>query len=182
MLELEIPGRELFNEETQTFITTPPTKIRLEHSLVSLSKWEAKWKEPFLVPREKGFKREQIIDYVRCMTISQNVNPNVYNALTKDELEKINAYINDEKTATTFHEMENSRQNRQVVTSELIYYWMCVHQIPWEAQKWHLSRLLTLIRISNIKAEGGKKMSKSAIMSQNRKLNAERRAKYGTRG
>ena len=182
MLVLTIPERELFDESIQEFINIPETTIRLEHSLVSVSKWESKWKTPFLLPRENGFKRGEIIDYVRCMTISQNVNPVVYSALTNDELEKVNAYINDEKTATTFHEIDGGRQNRQVVTSELIYYWMCVHQIPWEAQKWHLSRLLTLIRICNNKAQGSKKMPKSAIMDQNRKLNAARRAKYRTKG
>lgn len=182
MLELHIPARELFNEETMEFINTKPVTLRLEHSLVSVAKWESKWKQPFLKHRKNGFKREEIEDYVRCMTLTQNVDPNVYKALTSVELEKVNAYINDEKTATTFHEIDGSRPNRQVVTSELIYYWMTVHQIEWEAQKWHLSRLLTLIRICNIKSSPGKKMSAREVMNRNRKLNAERRAALGTKG
>ena len=117
------------------------------------------------------------------MTISQNVDPMVYKALTTSELEKINVYINDERTATTFGQLNGSRQNRQIVTSELIYYWMTSYQIPWEAQKWHLSRLLTLIEICNIKNSGNnKKMPKSAILNRNRSLNAKRRAAMHTSG
>ena len=181
MLELTIPDRELFDEETQEFITTKSTTIRLEHSLVSISKWESKWKKPFLKQKYQ-FPREEMEDYIRCMTISQNVDPMVYKALSHKELEKVNAYINDEKTATTFGKLDGSRQNRQVVTSELIYYWMTAYQIPWEAQKWHLSRLLTLIEICNIKNGGNKKMSKSAILNRNRTLNAQRRAAMNSKG
>ena len=182
MLELTIPRRELFNEETQEFVNLRSVVIRLEHSLVSISKWESKWKKPFLKPNYK-FTREELEDYVRCMTISQNVDPMVYKALTTSELEKINVYINDERTATTFGQLNGSRQNRQIVTSELIYYWMTSYQIPWEAQKWHLSRLLTLIEICNIKNSGNnKKMPKSAILNRNRSLNAKRRAAMHTSG
>ena len=182
MLELTIPGREFFNDVTQEFIETKTVTIRLEHSLVSVSKWESKWKKPFLKMRDTGFSREELEDYVRCMTISQNVDPDVYKAIGPDELGKINAYINDEKPATTFSNRDGSRPNRQVVTSELIYYWMVAYQIPWEAQKWHLSRLLTLIQICNIKQSGGKKMSKAQLMNRNRSLNAQRRAAMGTKG
>lgn len=183
MLELEIIGGEFYNELTEEFINVKPTVIRLEHSLVSISKWESRWKTPFLKQREGGFSRDEIEDYIRCMTITQNVPEEVYKAIGPNELEKVNAYINDEKTATTFNNLNNSTPNRQVVTSELIYYWMTVHQIPWEAQKWHLSRLLTLIEICNIKNGGkSKKMSTRAIMNQNRALNAQRRAAMGTRG
>ena len=145
MLELTIPERELFNEDTQEFINTKGATIRLEHSLVSISKWESKWKKPFLKQGYR-FTREEMEDYVHCMTISQNVDPMIYKSLTAGELEKVSAYINDEKTATTFGKLDGSRPSRQVVTSELIYYWMTAYQIPWEAQKWHLSRL----RSSNI--------------------------------
>lgn len=181
MLELTIPERELFNEETQEFINTKGATIRLEHSLVSISKWESKWKKPFLKQKQK-FTREEMEDYIQCMTISQNVDPMLYKALTAVELEKVSAYINDEKTATTFGKLDGSHPSRQVVTSELIYYWMTAYQIPWEAQKWHLSRLLTLIEICNIKNGGNKKMSKSAILARNKSLNAQRRAAMNTKG
>ena len=181
MLELNIPERELFDEENEEFINTKSTTIRLEHSLVSISKWESKWKKAFLKARQE-FTREEMLDYVRCMTISQNVDPLVYKALTATELEKVSAYINDEKTATTFAKLDGSRPSRQVVTSELIYYWMTAYQIPWEAQKWHLSRLLALIEICNIKNGGSKKMPKSAVLNRNRVLNAQRRAAMNTKG
>ena len=182
MLELRVPACEAFNEATLEFITVKATDLRLEHSLVSISKWESKWKVPFLKKRDRGFSREEIEDYIRCMTISQNVDPNVYKILGQDELKKINDYINDEKTATSFSNLDNSHPNRQVVTSELIYYWMVAYQIPWEAQKWHLSRLLTLIEICNIKNSKEKKMSQRQVMESNAKLNAARRAKLKTRG
>ncbi len=182
MLELHIPAKELYNEATEEFVYTKAVTLRLEHSLVSIAKWEAKWRKPFLQQRDGGFSRAEIEDYVRCMTLTQNVDPNIYKGLTAKELEKVSAYMNEERTATTFTEVPGSRQNRQVVTSELIYYWMTAYQIDWEAQKWHLNRLLTLIRICNIKNNPEKKMSQRAIMNQNAKLNAQRRAAMKSRG
>ena len=183
MLELHIPAAEYFNDATEEFINVPEATLRLEHSLVSLSKWEARWKVPFLTTfgKRNGYTREQLIDYVKCMTINQNVPEEVYIGLGSREFEKVNAYINDEKTATSFFE-SNARPNRQVVTSELIYYWMTAYQIPWEAQKWHLSRLLTLIRICSIKNSKDQKMSPSAIKAKNKALNAKRRKALGSKG
>ena len=181
MLELEIPAKEMYNEDTNEFVYSKPATLRLEHSLVSISKWEAKWKKPFLL---KGyvFPREEMVDYVRCMTISQNIDPTVYTLLTRKELEKVNAYIEDELTATKFSNL-NSRPNTQVVTSELVYYWMTVHNIPFECQKWHFSRLMTLIQICSIRNNpDSNKMSKQAILAQNRVLNAKRRKNLKTRG
>lgn len=181
MLELEIPAKEMYNEDTNEFLYSKPTILRLEHSLVSISKWEAKWKKPFLL---KGyeFPREEMVDYIRCMTINQNVDPMTYKLLTRKEFEKVNAYIEDELTATKFSNL-NSRPNTQVVTSELVYYWMTVHNIPFECQKWHFSRLMTLIQICSIKNNpDSNKMSKQAILAQNRALNAKRRKNLKTRG
>lgn len=179
MLELHIPAREAFDEATQYFVNTNPTTLRLEHSLVSVSKWEARWKKPFLSRTAKTV--EETLDYIRCMTINQNVDPNVYYVLTNTEIKAINEYIEDEKTATTFSNNDR-RDSRQVVTSELIYYWMTAYNISIECQKWHLSRLLTLIRIASIENAPKKKMSKQAILSQNRSLNAARRKALGSRG
>lgn len=189
MLELKIAGKELWNEKTNEFEKTQDQVICLEHSLVSLSKWEAKYKKPFL-SSEKTV--DETLDYIRFMTITQNVDPIVYQTLNRDELKKINDYIADPMTATWFNDRRKttpgaapSRSNEKI-TSELVYYWMIAFQIPFECQKWHLNRLLTLIRICNLKdaQQNGKnsKMSKRDILSQNRALNAARRQRLGTTG
>lgn len=180
MLEIEIPDAEFFDETNEEFVYVNGITLRLEHSLVSLSKWESEWKIPFLSDKPKTV--EQTIDYIRCMTINQNVNPLVYKLINNTHVEKINEYIADNKTATTFNESHSPKRSREIVTSELIYFWMAQFNIPMECQKWHLSRLLTLIRISSIKNSPEKKMSKRAIMSQNRSLNAARRKMHHTRG
>lgn len=179
MLVLDIPGSEFFDDEKEEFIETKPVSLRLEHSLVSVSKWEAEWKVPFLSAKE--LTREQTIDYIRFMTINQNVDPLVYTLLNNDHVRKVNEYISDNRTATTFSNV-NTPPNRQVVTSELIYFWMAQYNIPFECQKWHLSRLMTLIRIASIKNAPEKKMSQRAIMSQNKSLNAARRKAMHTKG
>lgn len=181
MLELEIPAKELYNEHTNEFMYTKPVTLRLEHSLVSLSKWEATWKKPFLL-KDYVFPREEMVDYVRCMTISQNVDPDVYRLLTPDELKKVNAYIETDQTATKFSNLPG-KSNSQVITSELIYYYMTAHNIPFECQKWHLSRLMTLIQICSIKnSPDNNKMTRQAIFEQNRALNAARRKAGKTKG
>lgn len=179
MLTIKIPDREWFNDATQEFITVKGTTLQLEHSLVSLSKWEAKWNIPFLSKDEKTL--EQTLDYIRCMTITQNVNPMVYEQLSDENIEQINNYINASMTATTFNNL-NSKPSREIITSELIYYWMIALNIPMECQKWHLNRLLTLIRVCNAKNAPPKKMSARDIMSRNSALNAARRKKYNTKG
>lgn len=180
MLTLVIPGRELFDEESNEFVYSKEVTLQLEHSLVSLSKWEAKWNKPFL-SQDVTKTDEEILDYVRCMTVTQNVNKNVYYRLTKENIEKINEYINLPMTATTFKD-HNSSRNKEVITAEIIYYWMISLNIPLECQKWHLNRLLTLIKVCSIKNSPSKKMSKREIMNQNRALNASRKKAWGTRG
>lgn len=180
MLELEIPSAEMFDETTNEFIHTKAVTLRLEHSLVSISKWESKWKVPFLSPDDKTV--EQTVDYIRCMTMNQNVDPATYSFLRNEHIDKVNDYISDTMSATTFNEQHSPNGGGQVVTSELIYFWMAQFNIPMECQKWHLSRLLTLIRIASIKNSPEKKMSKRAVLSQYRSLNAARRKKFRTRG
>lgn len=180
MLTITVPERELFDEQTSRFFTVPKKELQLEHSLVSISKWESKWKKPFLV--DKPRTRAETIDYVRCMTITQNVDPNVYLGLSNDNIKKVEEYINDPMTATTFKKNMPGNKNGSTVTSELIYYWMISLEIPMECQKWHLNRLLTLIRVCNEKSQPGRKMSTRDIMRQNRSLNAARKARHGTRG
>ena len=179
MLVITVPERELFNDLTQQFIKTKEQTLQLEHSLVSLSKWESKWNKPFLGKEEKT--AEETIDYVRCMTITQNVSPLVYYSLSKKNLNDINKYIEAPMTATTFSDNRNT-PNREIITSELIYYWMISLNIPMECQKWHLNRLLTLIRVCNIKNSPPKKMSKNEIMNRNRALNAARRKRLNSKG
>lgn len=180
MLELKIPSIEIYDEDKEEFRLIKGTTLRLEHSLVSISKWESRWKIPFLTKEQKSL--EQTIDYVRCMTMNQNVDPMLYAGITNKHVEKINEYISDNRTATTFNDTHLPRGRSEIITSELIYFWMAQFNIPMECQRWHLSRLLTLIRIASIKNSPEKKMSRRAILSQNRSLNAARRKAHKTRG
>ena len=180
MLRIVIPESELFNEQTGEFISVKKQTLQLEHSLVSLSKWESKWHKPFLGNEDKTF--DETIDYIRCMTLSQNIDPNIYMFLTQENIKEINDYIGDPMTATTFSDDGNGRNNREIITSELIYYWMVALNIPFECQKWHLNRLLTLIRVCNIKNQPPKKRSQGQIMSRNAALNAARRKQLNSKG
>ena len=181
MLTISVPlGNEKWDEEKQEFIEPKKQTLQLEHSLISLSKWESKWCKPFLSKRTKT--TEETLDYIKCMTITQNVNPEVYTYLTQDNFEEIHNYIEAPMTATTFAEDKSSRKNHDIVTAELIYYWMIALQIPPEYQKWHLNKLLTLIRVCNVKNAPPKKMSKREIMSRNAQLNAARRQQLNSKG
>lgn len=179
MLKILIPDAELFNESTQEFLKIKGQEISLEHSLVSLSKWESKWKKPFLTNDEKT--HEEIIDYIRCMTITQNVDPIVYLGINQSCLKEIMDYIDDKMTATTIRDM-NKKHSREIITAEIIYYWMIELGIPFECQKWHLNRLLTLIQVCSIKQSPAQKMNRKDAMRQQSQLNAARRAKYKSRG
>lgn len=180
MLTITIPATEMWDEKNEKFIDIKGCRLQLEHSLVSLSKWESKWCKPFLFTNDKT--TEEIMDYVRCMTLTTNISPEVYYGLTSENIKAINAYIEAPMTATHFGSERNGSGKREVVTSELIYYWMIALNIPFECQKWHLNRLLTLIRICNIKNQPAKKMSRREIMSRNAALNAARKKQLGTKG
>ena len=180
MLQIVIPEFECYDERIGEFVKVKETKLQLEHSLVSLSRWESKWNKPFLGREAKSV--DQCVDYVRCMTITQNVDPRVYMGLTASLFKQIDDYINLPMTATWFNEKENKRANREVVTAEIIYYWMIALNVPFECQKWHLNRLLTLIRVCNIKNTPEKKMSKKEVLNRNRALNAQRKSRLKTRG
>lgn len=185
MLTIYVPPREGYNSKTDEFYEFPGQKLQLEHSLVSMSKWESKWGISFL-DRNTPKTQEQQKDYIRCMTITQNVNPLTYNFLTAENIKAINEYIDHPMTATKFFG-DNGKGpggRKGKITAEQIYYWMIAFQIPFECQKWHLNRLLTLIRVCSIESgqANGKKMSKSEIMKRNAALNAQRKARLGTRG
>lgn len=181
MLQIKVPlTQEGWDEKKQEFVEPEYRILQLEHSLVSLSKWEARWCKAFFSKEEKTY--EETLDYIKCMTITQNVNPDVYKYLTRENIAQINKYIEAPMTATCFYDDKVGKNNREKVTSELIYYWMIALNIPFECQKWHLNRLLTLIKVCNIKNQPPKKMSKREIMSRNAALNAARRKQLNTRG
>lgn len=181
MLQIKVPlCPEGWDEEKQEFIEPKTKTLQLEHSLVSLSKWESKWCKPFLSTTEKT--PEETIDYIRCMTITQNVDPEVYFHLTQENIEMVNEYIAAPMTATVFSEDKSNKKNREKTTAEIIYYWMIAQNIPLECQKWHLNRLLTLIRVCNIKNTPPEKKSKGDIMRRNAALNAARKKQLNTRG
>lgn len=179
MYEIEIPGGELYDELKNEFYYLSPKTIKLEHSLVSLSKWERKWHVPFLTDKPKSI--EQTVDYIKCMTISQNVDPNYYSLITDAMLRDIMAYVEDPMTATTVPE-ESGNRSREPITAELIYYWMIELGIPVEFQKWHLNSLLTLIKTVNFKRSPEKKRSQMETAQMYKRLNAERRKALNTKG
>lgn len=182
MLEIIVPASEFFDEASQEFCSMKSCVLRLEHSLVSISKWESKYHKPFLSDDQKT--DEEALDYIRFMTLTQNVDPTVYLGLTSELYDKINAYLMDPMTATTFSNIEKRQDPfaRSVVTSELIYYWMTALNIPMECQKWHINRLLTLIRVASIKNQAEKKMDRQSQAEMYARLNAERRKQMGTSG
>jgi hypothetical protein len=179
VLTILLPGQELYDEKQEQFITLESIELKLEHSLVSLSKWESIHEKPFLGRDEKT--DEEVMDYIRCMILTPDVSPNITDRFTPGEISRIHSYIEAKMTATWFSE-KHTPPSREVITSELIYYWMIAFQIPMECENWHLNRLLTLVRVCNIKNQPPKKMSKHELARRNRELNAQRRAQFNTRG
>lgn len=191
MITITIPAHEemeLWDPAKEEFVYFPATKcttLTLEHSLISISKWEAKWKKAFLKDNNKT--AEEILDYIRCMTLEKNIDPAVYEYIPDDELSRIRDYIEDPMTASHVN-TNKPGQNKQpprkeVVTSELIYYWMIANEIPFECEKWHINRLLMLIQICSVKnSSGGGKFNKRDLLKRNNALNAARRAKSGSKG
>ncbi len=182
MLRIIVPGVEVFDEATDLFSTLNDTTLELEHSLVSLSKWESKFEKPFLESSDKT--PEELVAYIVEMIVTPDVPQEVLTRLSEDNVEAINNYINAKMTATWFSDTTTSRRSSEVVTAELIYYWMIAFKINWEAQYWHLNRLFTLIRVCSMKQEDPKKsrMSKTEVAARNRRLNEERKKKLGTSG
>lgn len=180
MLKITIPDREFYDDERNEFFTIKGQELCLEHSLVSLSKWESKWCKPFITKDKKTVK--ETIDYIKCMTLTQNVKPEIYSLITDEIIDQVNEYIDAPMTATTFSNKEKRSSNREQITSELIYYWMIALNIPFKCEKWHLNRLLTLVRVCNIKNQPPKRMSNKALMSRNAAINEARRKKLNTKG
>lgn len=183
MLHLLIHDQDLWDPVRERFISVKGAEIDLEHSLESISKWESKWHIPFHDDRkEKTY--EQNVDYIRCMTVTENVDPNVFNYLTEQNVKDIMDYIGDSHTATWFNEKGRAKTGkREIVTAEIIYYWMTVYNIPESYQKWHLNKLMTLLRVCAEKNDPDKnKKNKGQLAAQRRALNAARKKRYHTRG
>lgn len=180
MLTIIIEGEEVYNEEEETFEKFNDVKLDLEHSLVSVSKWESNYKKPFLTSVVKT--SEEIFDYIKYMVLTPDVNLDVLYRCSQKNLDAIQEYIDSSQSATTFGSMPERRGSGEIITSELIYYWIVSFNIPFECQYWHLNRLFSLIRICNIKNSKPKKMSRTELAQRNRELNAQRKAKLGTSG
>lgn len=181
MLSIEIKPREFFNEQTSEFLTVKGGTLKLEHSLVSISKWESKWKIPFLSKKPKTM--DQIDDYIRCMSVNGDPDPLLIMSISDKDKNRIIDYIDEKRTATWFSNTdEKGTKNSEIITSERIYFWMIQYHIPHEYEKWHLSRLLTLIEICNRENTPPKKMSQAEIIARNKALNAERKARLHSRG
>lgn len=179
MFKLVIPGDEVYNEATCEFSTVNDTVLRLEHSLVSLSKWESIWLKPFLSKDKKTV--EETISYIKCMVLDEDVNDEVFSRLTPELVDSIIKYMESPMTATTI-KSDKKNTSREIITSELIYYWMIALQIPIEFEKWHINRLFMIINVTNAKNNPGKKMSKNEILSRNRALNESRKKSINTSG
>jgi hypothetical protein len=179
VLTITVPGKETFDEATSEFQTYGSITLRLEHSLVSLSKWESKYKKPFLGDGEKT--DEEVLGYVEAMILDDDFPPGVSSRLSEENMAIVNEYINDSMTATWFATESSGRSSEQI-TSELIYYWLSSFNIPFECQYWHLNRLFTLIRVHTVKNSKPKKQTRAEMAAQRRRINAERRAKLGSSG
>jgi hypothetical protein len=180
MLRITIPDTELFDEVTQSFSIVEGSVLELEHSLISLSKWESEFQVPFLGPAQKTTK--QVLDYIKAMILTPEFPPDVISRLSPTNLTQINEYIESKQSATTFGSMPKQNGRPEIITSELIYYWMVAFNIPFECETWHLNRLFSLIRICNVKNSKPTKMSKNQLAQRNRDLNAQRRAQLNSTG
>lgn len=180
MLVLNIPETELFDEENGTFHTMEAVTLHLEHSLLSVSKWESKWQKPFLSKNDKS--REEIDFYVEAMILDPDFPPGVTSRFTSEDYKAVNLYIDSPESATTFGRMPEQRGRGETITAELIYYWMVAFQIPFICETWHLNRLFALVKICNIKNSKGDKRSKGEVARSYREMNEQRKAAYGTSG
>lgn len=180
MLRIIIEGDELFDESTNEFSRVGDIVIDLEHSLVSLSKWESMYQKPFLSSEKRS--TEEIFGYLKAMMLDADIDSNLVRRFSQKTIDQIQEYIDSSQSATTFGNMPARNGPGEVITSELIYYWIVSYNIPFEVERWHLNRLFSLIRICNLKNSKPKRMSRNEIAQRNRELNAQRRAELGTSG
>lgn len=182
MVSITVPAGRVYDSANNIFYTVDkPTTIQLEHSLISLHKWESKWHKPFLGKEEKNL--EQTIDYIRCMCLTPNVKEDVFYCIPKDQMEKISEYIENPMTATWFSEEKNGPKSKkkEIITAEIIYYWMISLGIPSEYKKWHLNQLLTLIRVINVKNTPKKKRSRREILEEHKRISDLNKQRFGVK-
>jgi len=181
-LILHIEPFEGFDSDRNEFVNVKETTLQLEHSLISLKKWEQKYHIPFL-DDDNNKTSEQWIYYIECMNMTQNVDPNVFRYMSVENIKKVTEYIKDPMTATWFTDTkeQGNKKKKEVITAEIIYYWMIELNVPIQFEKWHLNQLLTLIRVINVKHDNTK-MGKKEQAMQRSSLNAQRRAKMHSRG
>ena len=180
MLRITVPAQEMWDEENEQFVYGDEVTLELEHSLVSLSKWESKHHKAFLTKKEKT--AEEHLDYIKCMTLTKNVPDEVYARLTQENVDQIVAYIEDPMTATCFFDDKKQPTSRDVMTAEYIYYCMFANNIPLDFENRHLNQLIAIIKMCGLKNSPPKKMSESDIANRHRQINAANRAKYHTKG
>lgn len=180
MLTITVPGTEMWNPEKELFYSSEDEILKLEHSLISISKWESKWHKPFLTQDNKT--SEEVLSYIQCMTVNGKVDPEVYYRLSPENVSEIDDYIGDAMTATFFYDDSSGGGAKEQVTSELIYYWMVTLNVPFECQRWHLNRLLTLLRVCNIKNSPPKQMGTRELIERNKTLNQQRRQMLKSKG
>lgn len=183
MLPIYIKENEIFNEKTGEFIRIKDQTLQLEHSLISISKWESKWQKPFIDSIENGrLTQNEILDYIKCMTLNTPSDDNVYMFIDQRSIEKISEYISNPMTATTFSERDNRKRSNEIITAEVLYAHMIALNIPFACEKWHLNRLMTLIKTCSLLNQPPKNMSKKEITRNNAAINAARRKRMNTRG
>lgn len=180
MLKLNIQPVEFYDENLNEFVTIPGLKLVLEHSLYTISKWESRWMKPFIATKDKT--NSEMLDYILCMDVTDNLTMETIHSIQQTDLTRILTYIDSSMTATTFNDTDSGSKSREIITSELIYYWMIALQIPLECEHWHLNRLMTLIKICNIKNSPPKKQNKQAMLNNQRELNKQRRAQNNSTG
>ncbi len=180
MLKLVVQGEEIYDKAANLFTEVGNFEVELEHSLLSLSKWESKYEKPFL--SKDKMNAEEVLYYIQCMVVGEDITEEMARHIIAEHSEKVNWYINSTQSATTFGAMPTKRGPGEVITSELIYYWMVAFTIPSQYEAWHLNRLFSLIRICNAKNETPKKKSRAQMAQENKELNDRRRAELGTRG
>lgn len=179
MLRITVTLAEEFDDDKQEFRKKETFDLELEHSLVSLSKWEQKYEKPFVSSQKTT---EETLDYIRMMILTPDVPPDVLSKLSKENFEQVQDYISAKMTATYFNDRAPQQRSRELLTAELIYYWMFSFNIPIECENWHLNRLLTLIRIFNVKNQPAKKTNRKELLKHQAEINRQNRERFGTKG